>query len=229
MTGMAGDYLKQVRDKKLLAEARPRCHAFVTRFAERCQQAGVTHELREREGDPAAVICAEAATVDLVVLARPTHFHFETQDDPDADVLDRVVRECHRAVVSVPATSPPGPGVVVAYHAGRKAARALEAFALSGFGVGVPVTVLSIHNDKAVAEQWANDAVTYLQRHNISATASPQAGGDIGRTLLDRAHALDARMLVLGASSHSAFWEFFFGSVTEQLIDRADLLLFTHS
>ena len=58
-------------------------------------------------GDPAQHILREAQRCDVVILGRETHFHFETQDRPDA-TLGQVIRTSPRPVVVVPRELPEG-------------------------------------------------------------------------------------------------------------------------
>src|SRR5262249_19008286 len=146
----AGAY-KHARDEALLADAHRRVLQFLAEFRARCSEAGVPVEIAEDVGDPATTIMSEAQRCDVVVLARETHFPFETQDRPDA-TLAQVLRGSPRPVVIVPRELPAGNGVLVAYGGGRESARTLQTFQLLGLAAGDMLHVVSIHRDGVEAE-----------------------------------------------------------------------------
>ena len=73
--------------------------------------AGVPVQVLKGIGDPASCILREIQRCDVVILRRETHFHFETQDQPDTTL---------------------GEGVVVAYGGGWEVARTLQTFKFGG-------------------------------------------------------------------------------------------------
>jgi nucleotide-binding universal stress UspA family protein len=228
-TGIAGDYYKHLRDDALLADARPKARRLAEAFTRRCADAGVPGSVLEREGDAADLLIAAADEFAFVILGRRTHFHFETQEGPD-DVAERVVRECRRAVLTVPSPAPGPRGVVVAYDGGDASAQALGAFAAASLDEGTPVRVLNIDPDVADATRLAAEGVALLGRYGLSAEPRPVTSGSVvGRLILAEAHAAGAHLVVAGAHHHAALWELLFGSTTETLLDRADVALFTHT
>ena len=89
---------KKARDEARLADAHRRVADFLADFRARGHAAGVAVEVLEDIGDPPARILREAQRCDVVILARETHFHFETQERPD-ETLARVLRGSPRPVV----------------------------------------------------------------------------------------------------------------------------------
>jgi nucleotide-binding universal stress UspA family protein len=159
----AGAY-KRARDEARLADAHRRVVEFLSEFRDLSRSAGVPAEVVEEIGDPAASILREAQRCDVVILARETHFHFETQDRPD-EALAQVLRNSPRPVVVVPRQLPDGQGIVVAYGGGREAARTLQTFQLLGLAAGESIEVVSVHRDGAQAEALAHRAGDYLAAH----------------------------------------------------------------
>jgi nucleotide-binding universal stress UspA family protein len=213
----AGAY-KHARDEARLAEAHRRVVDFLSDFRARSEVAGVPVEVLEDIGDPAVRILREAHRCDLVILARETHFHFETQEQPD-DTLAQVLRGSPRPVVTVPRELPHGQGVVVAYGGGREAARTLQTFQLLGLAGGEVVEVVTIHRDGAEAEALAHLAGEYLTAHGaphrlhpIVSTAPP------AEVLLEEVRHLRPRLLVMGAHGHHPLRDLFGTSVTRQVL-----------
>ncbi len=213
----AGAY-KRARDEARLADAHRRVMDFLAEFGTRSRAAGVPTETLEDIGDPAASILCEAQRCDVVILARETHFHFETQDRPD-EMLAEVLRASPRPVVVVPRELPDGHGVIVAYGGGREAARTLQTFQLLGLAAGENIEIVSVHRDGAQAEAVASQAGEYLTAHGaphrlhaIASAASP------AEVLLERVRHARPRLLVMGAHGYHPLRELFSTSVTRAVL-----------
>jgi nucleotide-binding universal stress UspA family protein len=213
----AGVY-KHARDEARLVDAHRRVVDFLADFRARSELAGVAVEVLEDIGDPAVRILREAQRCDVVILARETHFHFETQDQPD-ETLARVLRGSLRPVVIVPRELPEGQGVVVAYGGGREAARTLQTFQLLGLAAGEAIEVVSIHRDGFEAETLAHLAGEYLTAHwaphrlHAIASAAPPA-----EVLLEEVRHARPRLLVMGAHGYHPLRDLFATSVTRAVL-----------
>jgi nucleotide-binding universal stress UspA family protein len=213
----AGAY-KKARDEARLVEAHRRVVNFLADFQARSRAAGTVAEVIEDIGDPAARILREAQRCDVVILARETHFQFETQEEPDK-TLAQVLRGSPRPVVVVPRELPEGHGVVLAYGGGREAARTLQTFQLLGLAAGETVEVVSVHRDGAEAEVLARLAGEYLSAHGaphrlhaIVSTAPP------AEILLEEVERARPRLLVMGAHGHHPLRDLFGTSVTRAVM-----------
>jgi nucleotide-binding universal stress UspA family protein len=217
---------KAARDEARMADAHRRILDFLADFRARSKAAGVTAEVLEDIGDPAARILREAQRCDVVILARETHFHFETQDRPDA-TLAQVLRGSPRPLVIVPRELPEGHGVILAYGGGREAARTLQTFQLLGLAAGEQIEVVSVHRDGAEAEALAYLAGEYLTAHGaphrlrpIVSTAPP------GEVLLEEVRHIRPRLLVMGAHGHHPLRELFATSVTRAVLRECPVPVF---
>jgi nucleotide-binding universal stress UspA family protein len=209
---------KHARDEARLADAHRRVVDFPADFRARSKAAGIAVEVLEDIGDPAARILREAHRCDVVILARETHFHFETQEEPD-DTLAQVLRGSPRPVVTVPRELPEGQGVVVAYGGGREAARTLQTFQLLGLAAGEAIEVVSIHRDGAEAEALAHLAGEYLTAqgapHRLHAIGSAAPPAEV---LLEEVRHARPRLLVMGAHGHHPLRDLFGTSVTRAVL-----------
>lgn len=213
----AGAY-KKARDEARLVEAHRRVVDFLAEFQARSKASGVPAEVIEGIGDPAERVLREAQRCDVVILARETHFHFETQDQPD-ETLAQVLRGSPRPVVVVPRQLPEGQGIVLAYGGGREAARALQAFQLLGLAANEVVEVVSISRGDAEAEALTRLAGEYLAAHGaphrlraIVSTAPP------AEVLLEEVRRGRPRLLVMGAHGHHPLRDLFATSVTRAVL-----------
>ena len=221
----AGAY-KQARDEARLADAHRRVVDFLAAFAARSRSAGITADVVEDIGDPATSILRESQRCDVVILARETHFHFETQDRPD-ETLAEVLRSSPRPVVVVPRQLPDGQGIVVAYGGGREAARTLQTFQLLGLAAGESIEVVTVHRDGAQAEALAHRAGDYLSAHGaphrlhaIASAASP------AEVLLEQVQHARPRLVVMGAHGYHPLRELFSTSVTRSVLRACPVPVF---
>ena len=213
----AGAY-KQARDQARLADAHQRVMAFLAEFRARSTDAGVLADVLEDVGHPADRIMREAQRTDLVILARETHFHFETQDRPD-HTLGEILRASPRPVVVVPRDATGGHGVVVAYNGSRECARTLQTVQLLGLAGREPLDVLTVRRDRAEGEAIAQLAGAFLSAHGAShrvhvevTDAAPAA------VILDAVRARRPRLVVMGAHAHHPALDVFAGSVARRVL-----------
>jgi nucleotide-binding universal stress UspA family protein len=223
--GVYGDFYKQDRDTSLLAVARRGAQDALDRFASRCAEAGVPYESRLQTGDPVACLTHEAADHDLTFLGRQTFFRHETQEGCD-ETLPQIVRGAGRPVVVVPETVPADGSVVVAYDASPPSVRALESFAASGLADGLRVTVVSVHDDQAVAERRADDAVRVLRHDGFDARPVVRVGDRQADSILGEVRESGAGLLVMGAYGRSHVREFLFSSTTARILDECPVPVF---
>jgi nucleotide-binding universal stress UspA family protein len=223
---MGASAYKKERDEVRMVEAHRRLLEFLTEFRARCTAEGVTATVLEDIGDPSDRIIREAQRCDAVILGRETHFHFETQDKPDA-TLAEVLRGCARPVVIVPRELPEGRGVVVAYSGGREAARTLQTFQLLGLADGEEIDVVTIHKDRAEAEAVAELAGHFLTAHGaphrLHAIASHAPVADI---LLEEVRRRAPRLLVMGAHGHHPLRDLFATSVARAVLRACSVPVF---
>lgn len=221
--GMA---FKHRRDEALLADAHRRVPEFLTKFRVRCRRAGAPCTLSEDVGISHEQIVLEAESCDLVLLGRETHFHFETQEQPD-QTLSQVLRLSPRPIVVVPRDPAPGEGCLVACGGGREVARTLQTFALLGLAGGELVHALALHPDRAEAERRLRRAGQYLAAHGIAARLHPVASDrDPAEVILEEVRRRRPRLLVMGAHGHHPVRDLFFTSVTRAVLKETPVPVF---
>jgi nucleotide-binding universal stress UspA family protein len=217
---MGASSFKKERDEALLADAQQHAMHFLSRFQQRCSEAGVAAETFEEVGDAGECILRQAHQCDLVVLGRETHFHFETQDAPDA-TLAQVLRNSPRPIVVVPRELPTekGTGILVAYDGGGQAGRTLQAIQLLGLADGETIHVVSINRDSWKAEGVTDLAARFLESHDIpyqlhTAESKEEPAGIV----LDKLRTVRPRLLVMGAHGHHPLRDLFASSVTRAVL-----------
>jgi nucleotide-binding universal stress UspA family protein len=179
-------------------------------------------------GTPAECILAQAEDFDLTILGRRTYFHFATQTEPD-DTLTQVLRQIRRPVVAVCAPLPTSRSVLIAYDGSIPAVRALEAFARFPLEDWQAIHVVSVSDKMVNAGRSADEAANFLRHYQLPAESRPVvAPRATAELLLEQARAVDAAMLVMGAFGRSGIKEALFGSKTEAILAKSDMLLFLH-
>jgi nucleotide-binding universal stress UspA family protein len=225
---LGGMHYKKERDDNLVADARRRVQEFLQEFARRCAAAKVACKLLEDVGLPYEQIALEAQRYDLILLGQQSHFHFETQAQPD-ETLTKVLKHSPRPLVTVPGQLQGGGVVVVAYDGSLQAARTLQAFQAMGLGDAQELHVVSVDADPGEAARRAERAVEFLRAHAV--TAHPHALATLAKpaqVILDQVRQLNAGLVVMGAYGQPTLREFFFGSVTRTMLRDSPVPLFLY-
>jgi nucleotide-binding universal stress UspA family protein len=224
---LGASHYKHEWDESRLAEARHRIADFLHDFGRRCADHGVAGDVLTRVGVPHEQLVLEAQRHDLVVLARRSHFHFETERGEHDDTVERVVQHCARPVVTVPAPLTGTGPVVIAYDGGVHAARALQAFVCAGIESGSDVLVVSPDADEVEAAARAENAIAFLVAHGIAGhRASITNRAPVAQTILQVVEETDARLLVAGARSNRRLTHLLFGSVSRAFLAEAKVPVF---
>lgn len=222
----ASDY-KQHRDEAVLARARRQVEQFLEQFTLRCTEAQVASKLLEDVGMPYEQILKEAQRYDLILLGQRTYFHFATREGP-CETLTRILKSTPRPVVTVPEKLAGGTSVVVAYDGSLQAARALQAFEVSGLARSGEVHVVTVGDNQVEAARHADRALEFLAFHDINAQKHVLVSSPVDEALLNQARHLDAQLLVMGAYGQPALREFFLGSVTRSALKNSTIPLFLY-
>jgi nucleotide-binding universal stress UspA family protein len=145
----------------------------------------------------------------------------------EATPLFDILKACPRPVVVVPDIAPPEGPVVIAYDGSLQASRALREFITTGLWRDATLHVASFHDDASQAEQIASVATKFLGFHDLRAQVHTGALKDRPEKLIGNVvKSTGSAMLVMGAYGKPAFRDFFLGSVTKQVLERADVPIF---
>ena len=194
-------------------------------FAKRCREAGVELELIGDVSSPHVQIIVEAQSHDIVVLGQPSQLE-NGRDHSSGEKVRRIILDCPRPVVFVPAASDGGESIVVAYDGSLQSSCALQAFVASGLGSGTQVHIVSV-GDRQDSTRCALRAITFLKSHGIEAVAQIMATSPSpGESILSKVGSLNAGMVVMGAYGDWAPREFFLGSVTCMLLNESPVPIF---
>lgn len=183
-----------------------RAEAILERIKQEGETVGLEMETLSEAGLPHEVILKHARAADLLVLGRSGEAHAETYTGLGS-TAERILR-----LAPIPVwLSPPDPQdlreAVLGYNASPSAVRALHALAPLAQGLGLPVRVVSLHENPKQAATWVLEAEAYLRERNIPVEGLALSG-EASEYLLSQAKpgvllALGApvRRLVLGSTA----------------------------
>jgi nucleotide-binding universal stress UspA family protein len=186
---------------------------------------GVRAEWRMSAQDALGAVRLHARYADLVVVGQP----LPPGDDTDgllSGFAEELVLTAGRPVLLVPYAgrfSAVGDRVLLAWNAGREAARAMtDALPLLARAVEVQVVVFDPDRGSGDhGEEPGADIGLYLARHGVKVTVARQVGAgiDVGEQILSRAADVSADLVVMGAYGHSRTRELILGGVTRTLLE----------
>lgn len=172
-------------------------------------------------GDLAACIGDVAALADVIVVSR------RLDDFPLPDmrgIAGELIVASGKPVLAVPPETPRFEfgRALVAWDGSPAAAAALRA-AVPLFQLADQVTVLEVDDGSVAAP--AEDAASYLARHDVHPEILRLAAGDAGASSVVAAQAASGRFdyLVMGGFGHRRFVEALFGGVTRTMLSDSPI------
>lgn len=210
----AGPVIRDIEERRRGQAARAAEEEF--RQAER--RGGGKSEWRLSTQDAAAAVRLSARYADLAVLGQP-----QPDQGLERSFVEEVILSAGRPVLMVPYAgrfADTGKRVLVAWNAGREAARAVTD-ALPLLQKAQAVEVVAFGNGGDHGEVPGADLALFLARHGVKATAARQdaPGVDIGNQILSRAADVNADLIVMGAYGHSRLRELALGGATRSVLD----------
>jgi nucleotide-binding universal stress UspA family protein len=195
-----------------------RAAALTAAFEDWQREAHRTAHLANVEAVAGEIVAQRGAAADFVVIARPDH----RRVGADLPAMHAALAATDRPILLVPpgATVTFGHSIAIAWRDDGRAVKAV-----------LPVLRLLSAAAQVDVLQGVRDGSDKLpvpmvfQEHGIAARMHvlPIGEGAFGQALLDKAHALGADLLVMGAYHHSALREMMFGGMTRYMLDHADL------
>jgi nucleotide-binding universal stress UspA family protein len=190
-------------------------------LAEVPTSAGASAGWREQTGreDEVTVGCGRLA--DLIVVGRPA----TPMDAVAGQVLHAALFETGRPVLVAARAAPASfdGGVAIAWNGSAGAARAVTAaLPLLRRARWTSIVTFGPHQDDNLRR--AGDLAAYLAWHGVNAEARSLPGQpSVGEALV--AAAREARIVIMGAYSHSRLWQMVLGGVTRFMLEETDLAL----
>lgn len=201
-------------------------------FKKRAEAAGVAYEYREELAQEplAELISRHARYADLAILG---------QSDPDdpltgtPELSEDVILGCGRPVLMVPyigAPESPGRRIVVAWDAGREAARTVnDAMPLLAAADQVLVLIVNPRRGpRGHGDEPGSDIATHLARHGVKVEVKVITQRDltVADVILSRVADESADLVVMGAYGHARLREMVLGGTTREMFRAMTVPLF---
>lgn len=206
--------------------------AAVDGFTKKAGAAGIAFEVRKElaKGPLAELISQHARYSDLAILGQ------SDPDDPlsgEPELSEDVILGGGRPVLMIPyigAMQEPGRKVVVAWDAGREAARAVND-AMPLLAAAEQVSVLIVNPKRgpgAHGDEPGADIATHLARHGVRVDVKVYTQRDlsIADVILARISDDGADLVVMGAYGHARLREMVLGGVTREMFRHMTVPLF---
>ena len=197
--------------------------AVYDRWSAAAASSSVSTAWTELEGLPADLLSARAQGADLVVIERPRR----PADQAQRQTTDATIFGSHRPVLVVPPgttadeTLPPfGRRLAIAWKDDGRAVKAVIP-ALRYFAKAENIGVIAGYRAGSQPETLPEP----LSERGLAAEIHPLSIGrePFGQTLLDKARAIGADLLVMGAYTHSPLREMLLGGVTRHVLAHAEI------
>jgi nucleotide-binding universal stress UspA family protein len=216
---MSGALVEQMIDS-LAQSAEKRSAQARAAFDRCCEGQGLSVAFEVATGAAPDIVGIRGRLADLIVTSRPRGDDVPTQ----TAVLDAALFDTGRPVLIAPAEAPSviGENPVIAWNGSLEATRAVNG-GMALLRLARTVTIVCIGDDdrRLPAEALRN----YLAKHGVKASIERYSGeaGPTGRVLVEKALALGADMLVMGAYGHSRVRELILGGATHHVIANGGL------
>jgi nucleotide-binding universal stress UspA family protein len=190
------------------------------------QRHGVAFEWRKVEGVIDDTVINQSRYADLIVLSQNSDL--TDLEAPVGTMAGNILMAAGRPVLVVPKDykgASIGQRILVAWKPSAEAARAVHD-ALPLLQQAEAVTVMRVNPDAdEPAHNPGADLATHLARHGVKVTTSPVLAPDAsaGTAIVDKARALQADLIVMGAYGHSRLRELVFGGATRKMLQAPPL------
>lgn len=169
-------------------------------------------------------ICERAKTADLVVVGhRGVNEGFST--GLLGTTAESITRKCPRPIFISTKQFKAIETPLLAYDGSQRASSAMESAAEFCTVLGLPLTVLSIARDAAMAESIVRRAKGYLGSYAVAVTYET-AQGFPEQKIIERLINLKSDLLFIGAYGHRRIIEMVLGSTTEYVLRNAPCPVF---
>ena len=213
-------------EQRIIKQTREKAGEILRSFGEACQSREIDYVVHTDTGSPFREIIEESKFHDLIVIGQETFFRHDVKHE-SGDTLRRVLKHGLTAVFAVPDQFRKIRKVVVSYDNSVQAAKAVQMFLLLGIWNSCDITLLHVNSNL----KRGNDLLSRLSDYFESYGVTPERvclRGKPEPTILSYVHENEVDLLVMGAYGSRGVADFFLGSVTKALIDKANIPLFLY-
>lgn len=193
-------------------------------FAARCEQQGVSYKTFLDMGLVANEICERAKVADLVVIGhRGVNEEFST--GLLGTTAETITRKCPRPIFVSTKQFAAIQKPLLAYDGSQRASSAMDSAAEFCTRLNLPLTVLTIAKEEAVARNNLQQAKSYLSGYAIDVLYESTRGHP-EQKIIEQLVNHDHDLLFIGAYGHRRIIEMVLGSTTEYVLRNAPCPVF---
>ena len=186
----------------------------------KCKTRGVPYALKKEQGIITKEITRMANDVDLISMGR-TGDHTQWSDTLLGSNLESVVRQTHKPVLVTSEKNITLTKMLIAYGGSECAGKALNIGCEIAGKMQIPVTVLTVGDDKEHVSSILSDAKKLIKPYNVDAETISESGDPV-KVILDKYTEGHYNILVMGAYGHSKIRELVLGSTTAKLMRNVE-------
>lgn len=228
-TPVGGGAFKEEEDEELLSKREGVARAAHESFSRRCKAAGVDCRVELQAGVPHELLASELGRHDVVVVENEPPEEYGVGESP-AEVLEHLIKIAPRPLVATPEEYRPIEKILVAFDGSTPASRTLFALVGSGLLELGTVRLLTVDPEsEASAQRRAETGIDYLRKHEVETEFHPIVSDrSVAEVVCEEAEREQNALLAVGTHARSALVEFFLGSTTREILDRAKVPVFIH-
>ncbi len=208
-----GDFQKNV--KKFLEDT---CKAALDELEGKCDSASIPCTRTIKEGVVSKEIVESAKRCNMISMGMAGEHAF-WRDAFLGSNLESVVRQTHKPVLVTPEKYKKITKILVAYDASSFSTKALNAGADIAQQMQLPLTVITVSDDKKSGEDILSRATEILKGYDITHDNTLE-GGDTVDAILGFCKKGSYDLLVIGAYGHSKIRELILGNTTVQIMSK---------
>ena len=208
-----------------LEETQAKAKAILEGFERICDEKKINVVLHADTGSPVSELIEESKFHDFIVIGKQTSFEYDTNET--YGTLERVLKNGLIPVLAVSDSVREIKKVLVAYDNSIPASKAVHMFLLLGIWGACDITLLTVNNDAAAAQELLGNLGGFFESYGIKPTLATRSGHP-DTVVKSYIAENDIDMLVMGAYGRKSVREFFVGSVTHHLIHETEIPLFLY-
>ncbi|MCY3553190.1 MAG: universal stress protein [Candidatus Poribacteria bacterium] len=212
-------------EDQLLEETQAEAKAILDNFARICDERKINAILHTDIGSPVSELIEESKFHDFIVIGKQTSFEYDTNET--YGTLERVLKNGLIPVLAVSDSVREIKNVLVAYDNSIPASKVVHMFLLLGIWGACDITLLTVNNDAAAAQELLGNLGGFFESYGIKPTLATRSGHP-DTVVKSYIAENDIDMLVMGAYGRRSVREFFVGSVTYHLIHETEIPLFLY-
>ncbi len=199
----------------------PEAHEVQMRFAQRCQEMGISGSLILESGPVAHTIVDRARWNDLVVM-NLMYPPGKTVTERLSSGFRQVVQRCPRPVFAAPRTVSPLSHALLAYDGHAKSQEALFVAAYVAERWRIPLTVVISHEKKEPDEEMVKFVQSYINLHEIAANWVIERE-DAAHLILKSAASCQCDFIIMGGYGAQPVVEAVLGSTADTVLQETTI------